>query len=164
MVGGFDPLVWGGVLGVSFDEGVDVGFRFCSGTVYAALQLLSRQLREPPFDLIDPGCRCWCEVNMPVWAARESGLDPRRLVGRIVVHHQMHFRPIRHFGIDPLQEIEEFSGQVTLVAMTDYRPSGNVERGLVKKMQHADEALRGRRCGGPRLLDPAGDVKHGSIS
>jgi hypothetical protein len=106
---------------VGFDEGVDVGFQFCGGTVYAALPLLSRQICEPPLDLIDPGCRGWREVNMPVWAAREPGLDPRRLVGRIIVHHQMHVRPIGHFGVDPLQEVEEFSGPVTLVAMTDDR-------------------------------------------
>lgn len=56
LVGGFDPLVWGGVLVVGFDEGVDVGFQFCGGTMYAALQLLSCQLSKPPLDLIDPGC------------------------------------------------------------------------------------------------------------
>lgn len=49
---------------MGFDEGVDVGFQFCGGTVYAALQLLSRQLCKPPLDLIDPGCRRWREVNM----------------------------------------------------------------------------------------------------
>ena len=54
-----------------------------------------------------PGCRRWREVNMPVWAAREPGLDPRRLVGRIVV------QPLGHLRVNPLQEVEEFGGPVT---------------------------------------------------
>lgn len=41
----------------------------------------------------------------------------------------MHVRPTGHFDVDPLQEVEEFSGPVTLVVMTDHRTSGNVERG-----------------------------------
>jgi hypothetical protein len=49
-----------------------------------------------------------------VWVTREQGLDPSRLVGRIVVHHKMHVRPIGHFGVDPLQGAQEFSGPVTL--------------------------------------------------
>lgn len=142
---------------MGFDECVDVGFQFRGGTVYAALQLLSRQLREPPPDLIDPGCRCWREVNMPVWAAREPGLDPRRLVGRIVVHHQMHVRSIGHFSVNPLQEVEEFGGPVTFVAMADHRPSGNVERGEHRCRAVADIGMGApfgdaRRHGQHRLL------------
>lgn len=99
---------------MGFDESVDVGFKFCSGTVHAVLQLFSRQLCELSLDLIDPGRRRWREVNMPVWAAREPGLDPWCIVGGIVVHHQMHVRPIGHFGVDPLQKVEEFGRSVTL--------------------------------------------------
>lgn len=99
------------------DEGVDVSFQLCSGAVYAALQLLSYQLCEPALDLIDPGCRRWREVNMPVGPACEPCFDPRGLVGRVIVHHPMRLRPIRHFSVDPLQEVEEFGCPVTLVAM-----------------------------------------------
>jgi len=52
------------------DEGGDVGFEFGRGSVDAELQLLARELCKPSFDLIDPGRRCWREVNMPMRAAR----------------------------------------------------------------------------------------------
>jgi len=42
--------------GVGGDEDVDVGFQLSGGTMYAALQLASRQLCKPPLDLVDPGC------------------------------------------------------------------------------------------------------------
>lgn len=60
----------------------------------AALQLLARQLRKPPFDLIDPGRRCRCEVDTPMRLTREPSLDLRRLVGGIVVHHEVYVRPL----------------------------------------------------------------------
>ena len=53
------------------DESADIGFQFRRGPMDTALQLLARQLCKPSFDLIDPGGRCWREVNMPMRAARQ---------------------------------------------------------------------------------------------
>ena len=86
------------------DEGGDVGFEFLRGAMDAALQLIARQFCKPPFDLIDPGRRCWREVDMPMRAARQPGLDLRRLVGGVVVHYDVDVRPLRHRGVDPLEK------------------------------------------------------------
>ena len=67
--------------------------------MYAALQLLARQLGKPPFDLIDPGRRSRCKVHMLMRAAGEPGLDPGRLVGGIIVHHEVNVRSIGHLGV-----------------------------------------------------------------
>ena len=53
----------------------------------------------------------------------------------------MHIRSIGHFGVNPLQEVEEFGGPVTLVAMTDHRTSGNVERGEQRRCAIADVGM-----------------------
>lgn len=38
-------------------KGIDAGFEFRNGAIYAALQLVSRRLGEAQFDLIYPGYR-----------------------------------------------------------------------------------------------------------
>src|SRR3546814_1061639 len=72
IVGGFDPFVGFGVFVVHLDEGGDVGFEFRGGAMDTALQLLARQLSKPPFNLVDPGRRCRCEMHMPMRADRKS--------------------------------------------------------------------------------------------
>jgi len=65
---------------------------------------------------------------MPVRAAREPGLDLRRLVGCIVVHHEVYVRPLGHRGVDTLEEVQKLGRPVTFVAFADHRTGGNVER------------------------------------
>lgn len=93
-----------------------------------ALQLLARWLCKPPLNLIVPGRRCRREVNMPMRAAGEPSLDRRRLVGCIVVHHEIDVRSVGHHGVDPLEEVQKLGCPVTLVAFADHRTDGNVER------------------------------------
>src|SRR3546814_14402854 len=73
-------------------------------SVDTALQLLAGQFCKPSFDLIDPGRRSRCEVSMPMRAACEPGLDLWRLVGRIVVHHEVDVWPLGDRGVDQLEE------------------------------------------------------------
>ena len=115
-----------------------------------AFQLLARQLCKPSFDLIDPGGRCWGEVNMPMREACQPGLYFRCLVGGIVVHHEMNIRSLRHLRIDLLEKIEEFSCPVTFVALADHGTGGNVERCEQRRRAIADicmsAPLRNARC------------------
>ena len=60
---------------------------------------------------------------------RKPGLDLRRLVGGVVVHHQMHVRPFRHGCVDLLEEVEKLGRPVAFVAFADHRPCCDVERG-----------------------------------
>jgi hypothetical protein len=54
LVGRFGPFEWPGILIVSIDEGTDVGFELPEGGVNTSSELLSGELSEPAFDLIDP--------------------------------------------------------------------------------------------------------------
>lgn len=66
---------------------------------------------------------------MPVRAARQPGLDPRRLVGGIIVHDDMHILAFGHLPVDLLEEVEELRRTVVLVALSDHCTGGDVEGG-----------------------------------
>lgn len=50
-------------------------------------------------------------------------------MGGIVVHHEVHVRPHRHLGVDPLEEIKKLGCTVPFVALADHHSCGDVERG-----------------------------------
>jgi len=54
LVGRFGPFEWSGILIVPIDERADVGFELPDRGVNASSELLSGELREPAFYLIDP--------------------------------------------------------------------------------------------------------------
>ena len=60
---------------------------------------------------------------------RQPGLDPRRLVGGVVVHDDVDVQPVRDIAVDHLQEVEELSGPVAPVTLAYDRAGGNVEDG-----------------------------------
>src|SRR3546814_18568214 len=66
---------------------------------------------------------------MPMRAACEPGLGLWRLVGRIVVHHEVDVWPLGDRGVDSLEEVEELGCPMALVAFPDPGAGGNVERG-----------------------------------
>lgn len=110
------------------DEGSDVSFEFRSGAMDTELLLLAGQLCKPPFNLIDPGSGSRREVDVPVWAARQPSLNFPRLVGGIVVHHEVDVRPVGHRGVDALEEVEELGRPMVFIALADDGTGGNVER------------------------------------
>lgn len=61
----FAPLVSCRVGVVDFSEDLDASLQFCSGAIYAALQLVLRQLCEAQFELIYPGCPRSQKDSMP---------------------------------------------------------------------------------------------------
>ena len=91
-----------------FEEGPYIGFQFGNRTMSPALYLLPGQLSEPALYLIQPTRGGWREVDLPMWSACQPCFDPRRLVGGVVVHDQMHVPPLGHFPVDLLEEVEEF--------------------------------------------------------
>ena len=110
------------------DESDDIGFELGGGPVDAALELLAGELGEPAFDLVDPRGRRRCKMNMPMRPACQPGLDPRRLVRGIVVHHEMHIGSLGHRGVNPPEKIEKLGCPMAFVALSDHRPCGDVER------------------------------------
>src|SRR3546814_6275266 len=110
-----------------------------SSDVCSSDLLLARQLGEPAFDLVDPGRRSWCEVHMPMRAAGKPCLDLRRLVGGIIVHHEVDVRPLGHLGVDPPEEVEELGRPMALVAFSDHGAGGDIERGEQRSEEHTSE-------------------------
>lgn len=74
LVGGFCPFIRLWVLVVLVDEGLDIGFEILDRCVDATLDFLSGQFREPTLDLVDPGGRCWREVDMVVGPMSQQAL------------------------------------------------------------------------------------------
>src|SRR3546814_10182423 len=66
---------------------------------------------------------------MPMRAAGKPCLDLRRLVGGIIVHHEVDVRPLGHLGVDPPEEVEELGRPMALVAFSDHGAGGDIERG-----------------------------------
>lgn len=66
---------------------------------------------------------------MSVSASGQPDLDLWGLVGGVIVHHQMHVRPLWNCGVDPFQKVEELGCAMALVAFADHRADCDVERG-----------------------------------
>lgn len=67
------------------DEHSNIRFELSGGGVNAAAQLLSCQLGEPSFHLIDPRRRRGREMHMIAGSAREPGSDLCGFVGGVVI-------------------------------------------------------------------------------
>ena len=87
-----------GIVGVN--ENGDVGLEFLDTAMDATLDLLVSEQREPAFDLIKPGGAGRGEVQVIARVAGEPGRDGRRLVGGVIVEHQMDVEIARHGLLD----------------------------------------------------------------
>jgi hypothetical protein len=65
----------------------------------APSKLLLGQDREPPFDQVDPGEVGGREVEMEAGVPEQPAVDQRRLVGAVVVEHEMHLQVGRHLPL-----------------------------------------------------------------
>ena len=73
---------------------------------------------EQPLDQVDPGRRCWCEVQLEARMFGEPSLHLLGLVGLVVVADRMHVEVLGYGPVDLFQETDEFLGAV---AMADTR-------------------------------------------
>ena len=118
-----------GVTVLGLDVAMNGGLELGGGAVDAPSDLLVGELGEEPLDLIDPRGRRGGEMDVPVRAFGEPGADRLRLVGGVIVHHQMHVEIARNLGVDGAQELQELPGTVALVAAADHLAGRHVERG-----------------------------------
>jgi len=58
--------------------------------MHATAELFVSQERKKAFHLIDLRGGHWRQVNMPVWTFGEKIANRFGLVGRVVIHHEMH--------------------------------------------------------------------------
>src|SRR5215469_10086092 len=114
---------------VRVNESGDVSFELLDTAMDAALDLLVGEQREPAFDLIKPGGAGRCEVHVIARVAGEPSPDRRRLVGGVIVEHQVYVEIGWNRLLDLGQEVAEFDRAMTLVAAADDLAGGNVQGG-----------------------------------
>jgi len=96
------------------------GDQFRNAAEYSAADSLIGNLAEPAFDHIQPGTRCWNEVQMKARMSSHPGFYARMLVGRVIVHDQMKVQLGRSFRIDFFEEADEFLMAVSRHAVSDH--------------------------------------------
>lgn len=94
------------------DEVVDGGLQVNDGSKHASLEATARELSEEAFNRIKPGCGGQGEVECPAGVPGQPLVDPRMLVGRIVVDDGVDYFPCRDLLLDRVEEANEL-----LVAM-----------------------------------------------
>lgn len=114
----------------------------------AATQLLSGELGEPPFDLIDPRRRRWREVHMVVRPSCQPGFDHGGFMRSVIVHDNVNVEAIRDAGVDLLEKIQKLGGPVALVAFADHESGSDVEGREQRRCAVADINRNGKamRC------------------
>ncbi len=133
-------------LGIAVDL-VDVGFnrvlQFARRAMYAALKLPHCQVREETLDLIDPRCRCWREVDMPVWSPGQPIAYRRSFMGGVVVHDEV--------DIEFLLGVNEkmTSDEIRSLLNEEYRKWNG-------RVTHADAAMQRQAS---QMLDLIADVR-----
>src|SRR5437660_9237709 len=83
---------------------VDGGLEIDDALEDAALEPLSDQLGEEPFDGVEPGCRGRGEVEVEPRMPFEPNPHLGMLVGGVVIDDQMEFLPSRGLAIDLIEE------------------------------------------------------------
>src|SRR5271157_4431682 len=101
-----DDIGFGGPLeglrfGVALGEpGLDGSLEFGDALEYAAADLLAGDFGEQPLDQVDPGRRCWCEVQLEARMLGEPSLHLLGLVGLVVVADRMHVEVLGYGPVD----------------------------------------------------------------
>lgn len=114
------------------DEPVDGGLQFDNGSEHAAFETPLGELGEKALHRIEPGTRCWGEVELPSWVAIEPGPDVRVFVSGIIVENGVDDLARRNLGLDGIEEADEFLMAVTLHispghgSIEDVRAANNV--------------------------------------
>ena len=108
------------------DEGGNCCFKSGDAAVNAAPDLAIGQQSEEPLDLVEPGTAGRGEVHMPARSPGKPVADQRRLMGGVVIHHDMHGEVGRNGGFDLVQEFAELGGTVARIALADHPAGGDV--------------------------------------
>ena len=90
-------------------------FELSGRAMRATPDVVLSQRCEPALDLIEPRRRGRSEVDVESRIAGKPGPDRRRLVGAVVVHHEMDVQAGRNVGLDGAQELQELTAAVPAV-------------------------------------------------
>lgn len=109
------------------DEAVDGGLQIDEGMEHAMLQASPRQLREEPFDGIQPGAWGRREMERPARIPREQGADLGMLVRRIIVQDHVDYLAGWYATLDLVEEANELLVPMALPVLADHAPVEHVQ-------------------------------------
>ncbi len=78
--------------------------------VTASADALCGDLGKKAFDQVEPRRAGWREVQLEARVLRQPGLDLGRLVGGVVVEHEMHVARLEDSAVDAAQKTHKLLG------------------------------------------------------
>ena len=93
----------------------------------SSAKLFRGERREPSLNKVDPRRTCWREVYVEPRTLRQPTPNRRRLVSRVVVHHEMDVEMLGDLLVDRVQELLELDRSMTSMAFADDLSGRNVE-------------------------------------
>lgn len=103
----------------------------------STLDVFSGQLGEPALDLIEPTGRDGRDVHLPMRSAGKPRVHLWRLVGGIVVHHQMSLRTLWQAAVQRLEDDRKRLCAVPRVACDGHRPGRDIQRSKQRRVECA---------------------------
>ena len=110
IIGGFGPAEGPRRLVMVIDEGEDSILQFLDAAMNPAPDLTLGEKGEPALDLVEPGGVGRGEVDVIARPLGEPGLDGRRFVGGVIVHHEVDIEIGGHGGVDRVQKAAKLGG------------------------------------------------------
>src|SRR5215207_2446404 len=109
------------------NKGLDGLLELLDRVVIASLDLLLAELGEPALHLIDPRTVGWSEMQVVAGPFGQPVAHQCRLVGGIVIQHDMDLLAVRHSGVDLVQKVAKLYGAVSTVALGEHVASGHLQ-------------------------------------
>jgi len=104
-----------------------------NGVEDAMLEPSARELGEEPLDGVEPGRRCWREVEGPARVMRKPFEDLRMFVGGIVVENGVDRLAGGHLRLDGVEEADELLVAVPLHVLADHGAIEDIECGKQRR-------------------------------
>lgn len=108
---------------------VDCVLEVVDAGVAAAADALGGDLGEEALDEVHPGRACGREMQLEAGMLLQPGLHLGRLVGGVVVEHEMDVAGLLHRPVDTAEETQELPGAVARHAFSDDQARLHVQRG-----------------------------------
>src|SRR6185503_9685635 len=101
------PADWPRCFVVAMDISTNLASQVGDGGKDAARQQVPLDLREPEFDLVEPGRIGWCEVQLHVRMLEHEGAHGLGLVRREIVRNDVNRSSLRLTGDDVSEEVDK---------------------------------------------------------
>src|ERR1700678_4631815 len=122
-----------GFLIVLFEEAVDRGLQVGDRSKDAALEPAFREGREEAFDRVEPGSRCWCEMERPSRMTFEPSTNIGMLMGGVVVADRVDRLAGWNLALDGVGKADKVLMPVALPVAADHRAVEDVHRGKQRR-------------------------------